>query len=92
MISIDAGTENDQVFGQAGNDVLYGGTGDDVLDGGDGNDVLEGAAGADNLIGGNGIDTVELCQLRRRRDRVSMGASPIGGDATGDTSCPASSR
>jgi len=72
---VDAGLDNDHVWGVGGNDNLggglsdtttmdladriHGGDGDDTIDGGDGGDRLFGDAGQDNIIGSGGDDRIE---------------------------------
>ncbi|MDX2211792.1 MAG: calcium-binding protein [Oculatellaceae cyanobacterium bins.114] len=52
------GSENNQIFGQAGNDVLNGGGGNDTIFGDEGNDWLSGGSGNDTLVGGAGSDVL----------------------------------
>lgn len=82
MDDIDAGADDDTVYGQEGadsivggegDDVLLGGTGDDALQGGDDNDLLFGEQGSDVLEGGDGDD-----QLVGGEDADSL--SGEGGD------------
>ncbi|CZF83843.1 Poly(beta-D-mannuronate) C5 epimerase 7 [Grimontia marina] len=55
---VNAGSGNDQVFGQSGSDILYGHSGDDTLDGGRHNDGIRGGKGDDTIIGGLGNDVL----------------------------------
>ena len=65
---IDAGAENDHVYGEWGSDVIFGGEGSDTLWGDahnedlsgehHGNDALVGGLGNDTLIGGGGSDAL----------------------------------
>lgn len=66
-VSIDGGTGDDELVGNAaaqvldggpGNDKIDGEEGDDTLSGGDGNDTVEGGAGSDHVDGGAGDDLV----------------------------------
>ena len=54
---VNAGSGNDQVFGQDGKDTLNGEAGNDELDGGADTDILDGGLGNDLLTGGAGNDT-----------------------------------
>ncbi|HUE45741.1 MAG TPA: M10 family metallopeptidase C-terminal domain-containing protein [Aestuariivirgaceae bacterium] len=65
--SLEGGSFNDRLYGNAGdntllggggNDRLFGRGGNDVLRGGGGNDVLNGGPGQDRLIGGSGDDVL----------------------------------
>ena len=53
---VNAGSGNDQVFGQGGKDTLRGQVGADVLSGGGGTDILIGGEGIDVLTGGADSD------------------------------------
>jgi Ca2+-binding RTX toxin-like protein len=57
--TIDGGSGNDVLWGNAGNDSIIGGTGDDKQWGGAGNDVLAGGEGNDSLLGGVGNDKLD---------------------------------
>jgi hypothetical protein len=48
--TLNGGTSNDLLQGEAGNDTLNGGDGNDILIGGAGRDVLNGGAGNDTLV------------------------------------------
>lgn len=56
---IQAGADNDTVFGGEGNDSIRGQYGDDLIYGGEGFDLLEGNAGNDTLHGGGGFNVLE---------------------------------
>jgi Ca2+-binding RTX toxin-like protein len=54
---IEAGAENDLIFGHDGDDRLFGQGGDDTIGGGVGADRLIGGSGNDTLTGGSDADT-----------------------------------
>ncbi|MDY0215175.1 MAG: calcium-binding protein, partial [Bacilli bacterium] len=58
--TIEAGSQNDTLYGDGGNDELYAGQGNDTLLGGTGDDYLEGGEGNDTYIfgRGDGHDTI----------------------------------
>ena len=59
---INAGSDDDLIFGFAGNDTIKGGNGDDTIYGGAGNDVITGGKGHNtiNFTVGDGNDTINL--------------------------------
>ncbi len=59
---IDAGDDDDVVFGEGGNDTIIGGAGADTISGGDDRDLIFGTAGdrVDGNEGGDDWDTLDL--------------------------------
>jgi uncharacterized delta-60 repeat protein len=55
-VYVNAGADNDRIFGGDNADTLTGSTGNDSINGGDGNDLLNGYSGDDTLNGGGGDD------------------------------------
>jgi Ca2+-binding RTX toxin-like protein len=82
--TVSAGDGNDSVEAGLENDIVFGGGGDDTLEGGDGNDTLYGdtdnispggVAGDDSILGGAGNDVIF----------GEDGADTIRGNGGGDT-------
>ena len=57
--NIFGGNGNDTLEGRGGHDTLYGGEGNDIVSGQNGNDYLSGDAGDDHLYGGLGNNILE---------------------------------
>ena len=55
---IDAGDNDDLVYGGAGRDIVQGGSGADRIDGAGGEDFIQGGAGDDFLVGGRFNDVI----------------------------------
>ena len=55
---IDAGDNDDLVYGGAGRDIVQGGNGADRIDGAGGEDFIQGGAGDDFLVGGRFNDVI----------------------------------
>ena len=65
--SLNGGTQNDRLYGEAGRDILNGADGDDFLSGGADNDTLDGQAGID-LYDLRGTNDAEDLTLQRASD------------------------
>ena len=58
QITVNFGTNIENLTGSAYADSLYGNSLDNIMEGGAGNDTLTGGTGNDTLLGGDGTDTV----------------------------------
>jgi Ca2+-binding RTX toxin-like protein len=58
-LTLNGGSDNDQLAGGDGDDTLNGDDGDDTIEGGPGNDTISGGFGDDILSGGEGDDIIE---------------------------------